>query len=99
MIRPVADDQPAIEHLARVFLSGFQIPADTPPDDVWRYVEAESHRLAGTLPDDEAAAFEVAVRRLIDDRHPETRRRRRQTRGSCWTITCWQIAGQLPSLH
>ncbi len=71
MIRSVADDQPAIEHLARVFLAGFQIAADASPDDVWHHVEAEFRRLAATLPDDEAQAFEAAMRRLIGQRSGE----------------------------
>jgi hypothetical protein len=71
MLGSVADDQPAIEHLARVFLAGFQIAADAQPEDVWRHVDAEFRRLAATLPDDEAQAFERAVRRLIDQRSCE----------------------------
>jgi hypothetical protein len=63
----VADSKAAIEHLASVFLSGFQIPPDATPAEVWRYVESEFRLLAATLPDSEAAALEAAVRRRIDE--------------------------------
>jgi hypothetical protein len=58
----------AIERLARVFLAGFQLPADAGADEVWRHVESELRRLAGTLPADEAAALAQSVRTLIDAR-------------------------------
>jgi hypothetical protein len=64
----VPDAQSAIEHLARVFLAGFQIPANATADDVWALVVAEFRRLAVTLPDDEADAFETSVRRLIAEK-------------------------------
>jgi hypothetical protein len=57
-----------IEHLARVFLAGFQMPADMPAEEVWRYVAADLQRLAATLPPDEAAALAQSVRALIDAR-------------------------------
>jgi predicted nuclease with RNAse H fold len=62
----VPDARAAIEHLARVFLAGFQIPADATCEQVWRHVEQEFRRLAKTLPPAEAAMLEAAVRRVID---------------------------------
>lgn len=74
------DAPTAIEHLARVFLSGFQIPADATADEVWRYLEPEFRRLAATLPPDEAATLEEVVRQLIDERSHGQKRHRRSSR-------------------
>ena len=74
------DAPTAIEHLARVFLSGFQIPADATAEEVWRYVEPEFRRLAGTLPENEAATLEEVVRQLIDERSHGQKSDRRSSR-------------------
>lgn len=61
----MASKPSALEHLAKVFLSGFRLDSEAEPDAVWKHIRPEFDSLAGTLHEKEAIEFRQIVERLI----------------------------------
>lgn len=62
---PMASDLSPLEHLAKVFLSGFRLDSEAEPEAAWKHIRPEFDAIAGTLREKEAIEFRQIVERLI----------------------------------